>query len=148
VGEGTRQRNVTIKSNHHIEIFEVSNKKGEKKWDGVVVSQLDAQRRHAKNEPVIQKDHGEGKKFVCSLVTGDIIELEHEGRRKLFRIRSVETSKRLSFVSINDARMQKEIKASGDWLTGRLEPLRKLNCIKVYVDPIGKVTVERSMLIR
>jgi hypothetical protein len=41
--------------------------------------------------------------------------------------------------SINDARLVKEIKASGEWKTALMEPLRKMAARKVVVTPLGDI---------
>jgi len=140
VGETSRKRNVCSESNHHVEIFEYTDKKGGKKWDGYVVSLLEAKHRLANGEPVVRHELGEGKCFLFSLTTGDTIELDNEkGVRSLYVIRSIPKSKQIFFVSLNDARLKKDIRETKDWLSSRIEPLRQANCKKVIIDPIGRV---------
>jgi len=147
VGAGPRERHVSPGSNHHVEIFEVKDKKGKVKWDGEVVSRFEAMRRKKDKEPIVKKDHGPDKKFIFSLALGEVIEIDEEnGKRGLYVIRGVTPAKisnklmpRLSFAKINDARLKKEIIAAKEWSTSLLDPLRKLNCRKVTVDPLGRV---------
>ncbi len=147
VGQGPRERHVAPGSNHHVEIFEVKDKKGKPKWEGEVVSRFEAMRRKKEKEPIVKRDHGPDKKFLFSLALGEVIEIdEEEGKRGMYVIRGVSTVKpkdkpypHLSFVRINDARLKKDIIAAKDWGTSLLDPLRKLNCRKVSVDPLGRV---------
>lgn len=144
VGEGPRQRFVTTGENHHLEIYEVKDKKGNPKWEGLVVDLLTAKRRMEKGEPVVKRDHGEGKIFVFSLANGEVIEIDDGNREKgLYIIRTftqIKTNQaRVWFVQNNDARQQKEIKAAKDWRSSFVEGLREKNCRKVIVTPLGEV---------
>jgi CRISPR-associated endonuclease Csn1 len=137
---GDSTRFVMSDTNHHAEVFEYTDKKGNVKWDFEVVPMIEAYRRRSAGEPVIRKELGEGKKFLFSLAPGDTIEIDVEdGKRKLFVVRTVPQSKQIMFVSLNDARLQKEIKEAGCWFSKKPDTLRQVNCRKVYVDPIGKV---------
>ena len=140
VGAGARQRWVKLGSNHHLEILETTDRKGQPRWEGVVVSTYEAMRRLRADQPVVQRDHGDGKRFVCSLAGGEIIELDEEnGTRGLYVVRTVRTDNRIEFVAITDARKKEDIKKAGAWMTAMLEPLRKRNCRKVSVTPLGEL---------
>ncbi|MFH1730154.1 MAG: type II CRISPR RNA-guided endonuclease Cas9 [Planctomycetota bacterium] len=142
-----RERHVLTGSNHHVEVFEVKDKRGGVKWDGEIVTRYEALRRVRAGEPLVRRDHGPGKKFLFSLCGGDSIQIDEEdGRRGLYIIRTISriTQKGreyigMEFISINDARKKTDIKAAGEWRTGLLDPLRKLNCQKVVVTPLGEV---------
>jgi len=138
--EGEDSRYVTPKSNHHAEVIEYTDKKGRTKWDFVVVSMLEACLRKKDKLPVINRDYGEGKKFLFSLAPGDIIELDNDkGGRSLYRIRTVPMSKQLSYVSINNAMKQKDAKEAKRWYSKKPDKLREANCQKVTVNVIGRV---------
>jgi len=144
IGKGHRERRVLTGSNHHVEIFEVKDERGRAKWDGEIVTTLEALRRLRAGEPVVRRDHGPDKRFLFSLCGGDIIEIDEEsGSRGLYRIRGISAATaggiELAFVRINDARKKKDIIAAGDWRRPLLEPVRKLNCRKVVVTPLGEV---------
>ena len=147
IGESNRERYAATDSNHHVEIIEVKDQKGKVKWEGQIVSQMEAMRRLRAKESVIKRDHGEGKTFVLSLSGGEVIEIDEENKsRGLYVIRTLTTVKQggheypnLYFVLLNDARKIKEIKSNKDLRTALLEPLRKLNCRKVMIDPLGEV---------
>lgn len=142
IGGGANERNV-VKSNHHLEIFEVTDEKGGKKWEGKVVSMYEAYLRKKREEPIVQRDHGEGKNFLFSLANKDIIEIDEEnGKRGLYTIRVIEMDRgypRVRFVKINDARPIKKIKSEKALKSASLGRLREYNCRKVIVTPLGEV---------
>ena len=96
---------------------------------------------------MVKRDHGETARFVFSLAGGEVIEInEGEGKRGLYVIRDMTTVRqgkheypRVSFVHNNDARMKKEIQKDNAWIPKLLEPLRKMNCRKVVITPLGEV---------
>ncbi|MFH1422586.1 MAG: type II CRISPR RNA-guided endonuclease Cas9, partial [Planctomycetota bacterium] len=141
IAKDERVRYVKTGNNHHVEIWKETDKKGKVKWDGDVISLMDAVQRKKNNEPIVKRDFGEGKEFVCSLAFGEIVELkEPDGTRKLYRVRTVPKMKQLSFVRLNDARKKKDILTSGDWKTSTIDPLfHKLECQKVVITPLGEV---------
>lgn len=147
IGEGARERRVMLGSNHHMEILETEDKKGQPRWEGVVVSTYEAMQRLRAKKPVVQSDHGPGKKFLFSLAGGEIIEIdENDGTRGLYVIRTVSKSRSggkeypaVEFVSITDARKKEEIKSKGAWGSALVEPLRKKNCRKMLITPLGEV---------
>jgi CRISPR-associated endonuclease Csn1 len=139
VGRDGRIRYVQSDTNHHMEIFEVLDEKGQTiKWDAEVVSMYDAYQRKIKGEPIVRRNHGKRTCFLFSLACGEIIELDNEdGSRSLYRVRTVPQSKQIRFVPINDARPLKDISKVG--MTAYPETLRKRNCRKVLVTPLGEV---------
>jgi hypothetical protein len=144
VGEGPRARLIIPGSNHHIEIFEVKDKKGKVKWEGRMVNMIEAVRRLKAKEPVINREHKGGGKWVFSLAGGEIIEIDHaDGTRWWYRIRTISEGKQkrimAAFVSVNDARLKADILKAGDFYQKLLDPLRELNCQKVIITPLGEV---------
>jgi hydrogenase maturation factor len=136
-----------------MEVWEEKDKKGNIKWDGKVVSMFEAMQRLREGKPVYEREFGPGKEFVFSLAPGEIICLKKgDAKTKigLYRVRDIsylrqkEKSKEylyvhIGFVHINDARKKKEIQRSNDWESALLEPLRKMECEKVQVFPLGDV---------
>ena len=153
VGSGPRARHVKLGSNHHLEILEVTDRQGRPRWLGEVVSTLEAMRRLRAGEPVVQRDHGPGKRFLFSLAGDEIIELDAEeneredapGQRGRARyvVRTVTKDQQgrasIEFCGINDARKKDEIKRTGDWGRSSIDGLRKRHCRKVLVTPLGEV---------
>ena len=147
IGEAGRERYVDTGANHHLVIFEVKDKKGKLHWEGEVVDQYKALKRLKAGEPIIKHDHGEGKKFILSLAGGEIIEIdEAEGKRGLYRIRtytalkqSLSQDAQVWFVQISDARKLAELKNAKAYKSATLDTLRKLNCQKVTLNPLGEI---------
>jgi CRISPR-associated endonuclease Csn1 len=140
VANGDRARNVLLGNNHHMEIIEFTDKKGNAKWEGDIVSLLEAKCRVKDGEPIVKRDFGEGKIFKFSIKCGDIVELEQEpGKRELFIIRTVPQSRQISFVRLTDSRKQADIKQSKEWFTAMPNSLKDKNCRKVTVTPLGEV---------
>jgi CRISPR-associated endonuclease Csn1 len=144
IGQGPRQRQVIFGSNHHMEILEVKDKKGQTRWDGVVVSTYEALRRLRAGQPIIQRDHGPDKKFLFSLAGGEIIEIDEENgeERALYVVKKItkrgegESQRRtVGIVGTNDARESstRELKEPSP------EVLRRGHCKKVLITPLGEV---------
>lgn len=141
IGEGDRQRFVQTSGNHHLEVFEVTDAKGRSRWEGRVVSMLEAYERVRKGLPVVNREYLPGSRFLFSLVGnpgGDVIELdEPDGTRGLYLVESIWMTDNLARARIrplNQARPRKV----------RIEPminvLGRRRCRKVSIDPLGNVT--------
>lgn len=138
VGEGEQARWVTTDSNHHMEIIE-ETRNGKKRWTGVMVDRFEAVRRLKFGEPVIQKDHGEGKRFVCSLAPGDTFQLTEDDKTRLCIVRSISNGN-AELISILDSRKAADIKAdAGCWQKRSADILRTMGFEKVVITPIGEV---------
>ena len=176
VGRGVRLRHVPSGANHHVEIFESPDKNGKPQWYGRMVSRHEAMRRLAKmlahkharrmvprqeamrglakEEKIVNDtpDPDKGGTFLFSLASGDLIELDADGGRGLFAVRTVSQSgtaqPRVEYVDINDARKAGDLKKSAK-NRGAGEPqarsapvlntLAGLHCRKVIVTPLGEV---------
>jgi len=140
IGKGSGERWVESKNLHHMEVTAVLDDAGNvKKWNGHVVSLLEAYRRLAEGKPVIQRDFGPKEKFLFSLAGREVMELDaNDGKRGLFVVRSLESaSGNVRFVPINDSRRLDDIGKAG--LTALPNSLRKKNCRKFVVTPLGDV---------
>jgi CRISPR-associated endonuclease Csn1 len=90
---GKPYRYVEPGSNHHIEIFEYTDKKGRVKRDGRVITMFEAVQRSRRGEPVVKKDYGDGKKFVCSLAINEMFMMELDGGvKELHRVQKITQS--------------------------------------------------------
>lgn len=138
VGSGLRERHVESKRNHHMEIVKTTGRKGEDKWEGYVVDMLEAYRRRKDKEPIVRRNHGEGREFLFSLALGETIELdEKEGKRGLYVVRKINKAGQVLFSHLNDGRVYSKISKSG--LSAVPNKLRELNCRKVVVTQLGEV---------
>lgn len=148
VGSGVSRRQVLTGSNHHVEIVEVEDEKGQPRWEGRIVTLIEAIKRLRNRQPIVQRDHGEGKKWVFSLAGGETIQLTDGGITKLYTVRTITVRRgqyvEIAYVPISDARTKTEIREKKEWRTDLLEPLRKLQCRKVLVTPLGEVRYARD----
>jgi len=141
VGKGSKRRYVNPGANHHMEIVAVLDKDGnEKKWEGHIVSNFEAVRRRRAGEPIIRRDHGEGKRFKFSLAGGEHVEMEHEpDKRQLYRVVVISGSQ-IEFRLHSDARPATILKKIPAGRVRRsVGKLREANARKVTVDPLGNL---------
>lgn len=145
MGSGRSARHVVSESNHHVEIYAETKPDGsEGRWDGEVVSMLEAYQRKKAGKPVIQKDHGPLVEFKFSLAPGEVIECDDgSGGRRLLVVRSVSEftsgAIELGLVPPVDARLKKEIVAGKAFLRRGPEWLRQQRARKVAVSPLGDI---------
>lgn len=124
-------------SNHHIEILQYKDKKGNIKKDGKVVTMFEAVQRSQRADPVIQKDHGPDKKFICSLAINEMFMLKlDDGTEILHRVQKI----------IHDGRIVFRPHAFAGKVSDSDQPpliqRRSASTVegyKVTVDPIGRV---------
>lgn len=141
IGEGEKQKNVVTGANHHMEIMEVLNEDGTvQKWEGYVISLLEAHQRILNNKPVIKRFSNKHRRFVFSIACGDVLEVEEANncKRELFVVRTVPKSTQISMVPLSEAREKSEIKENRNWETAYPETLRKMKCKKYIVTPLGE----------
>jgi CRISPR-associated endonuclease Csn1 len=160
VGNETRRRYVAESSNHHVAVYAQVDATGkEKRWDGVIVSLLEAYQRiseakrseaykkHRRSIPIIQRKlpGAEDLQFKFSLMGGDTVELhrncDHANevcKPDIYRVRTIAANGQLSLVKITDARMKKDIQAAKEWWSPTADTLRKLGCRKVVIDLQGR----------
>jgi hypothetical protein len=160
IGKGVTRRYVAESNNHHVAIYVQFDAHGkEKRWDGVIVSLLEAAERsaaaqrtdvyrlHHRLTPLVQRvlPDGPGHQFKFSLMGGDTVELHRSCKHAedictpdIYRIRTIAANGQISLVKITDARMKKDIQAAKEWWSPTADTLRKLGCRKVVVDLLGK----------
>jgi CRISPR-associated endonuclease Csn1 len=156
IGLGASVREVKLGNNHHVEIVETTDAKGQTKWAGVVVSTYEAMRRLKMREPVVQRDHGEGKRFLFSLAGGEVIKLKDKDKDtedgakaewRLYIIHSVWKSGgavRVEFTGVSDARQKDAIRKAHAVWTATDDVLRQRECRKVLVTPLGEIRDARD----
>ncbi len=141
VGKPGRERYVATDTNHHVEIIETTDKKGNPKWEGVVVSRFEAVQRAKRKQPVIQTDHGPGKKFVFSLSGGECVELQDDERKvdiyEVIGLSEFSTGTVvLDFRKHSDARLISKISRQGRTRTP--QTLLRSQAKKVAIDLVGE----------
>lgn len=145
IGQGDRQRNVETDTNHHLEIRETKDAKGQKVWKGEIVSLFEALQRVKGGRPLFDRDKDPDAGFVFSLAKKEAVSLENaEGKEGVFIVRSVsrESSGKINIelVSHTDARLKNDIKKDlGAWVKKTPNSLRSTNPRKVTIDPIGRI---------
>ena len=144
VGSGHRERHVVSKLNHHVEIVEVRDRKGNPRWEGHLVSQFEAMRRHRAGEPIVRRDHGPDAVFLFSLSPSESVLVTEDGQERLLRVigisQSASGSVRFEFRRNADARPMTELrKLKGARISRTPDALRSLNPRKVLVDPLGRI---------
>jgi len=145
VGDPDVPRHVMTDTNHHLEVVAVLDDQGqETKWEGHLVSRLEALRRVRAKQPVVQRDHGPKRRFKLCLAPGDMIRLANsEGAPELAVVRSVSIESsgrtRVEFVDVNDARKGQDIKKAQAWYKPATNTLAKRRCRKVTASPLGEL---------
>jgi CRISPR-associated endonuclease Csn1 len=137
---GKLYRYVSPGSNHHIEIYEYKDEKGRIKKDGIIVTTFEAVQRSHRGEPVVQKEHGTGKKFICSLAANETFMVTTENERKiLHRIEKItESNGNISIILRPYTYSGKCRDSDKPPLILRKSP-NTLKGYKVTVDPLGRI---------
>lgn len=142
VASGPRERYVALSNNHHAAVFAKVDERGrEVRWDSISVSLYEAMERNRNHLSVIQRHYSEFEdyQFKFSLMNGDIVEICKDGAPQFFRLRSIESNGVFFLLPIRDARLVKDIAATGDRWRPSADALRKLGCRKVSIDTLGRV---------
>jgi CRISPR-associated endonuclease Csn1 len=134
--DGKPYRAVAPGNNHHIEIFEYADKKGNVKRDGIVVSMFEAVQRSRAGKPVICRDYGDGKKFICSLAKNEMFMLEVDGDPVSHRVQKIDANKNIVLRPHTFAGKLEDSHQAP--LVQRKKP-NTLRGYKVTVDPLGQV---------
>ncbi|MCF7954231.1 MAG: type II CRISPR RNA-guided endonuclease Cas9 [Phycisphaerae bacterium] len=134
---GKPYRYVASGNNHHIEIFEYTDKKGNLKREGKVVSMFEAVNRKRDNKPVICRDCGDGKTFVCSLGKNELFMLEvEEGVFVLHRIQKFDQK---GSIILRPHTYAGQVSDTDKPPLIQRKSANTLNGYKVTVDPIGRI---------
>jgi CRISPR-associated endonuclease Csn1 len=141
IGKGPNQRYVKLGSNHHIEVYSGTDRRGREQWNGDVVSMFKAYQR-LKSRARVFNPEAKGN-MVFSLAPGESVRFE-EGpfKGQLFVIRGVtqEGGGRVFLVPIHDARKKEKIVASKLYRREFVSTLREWKTRKVVVSPLGEVS--------
>lgn len=142
IGSARARRHVVPGNNHHMEILASVDAKGnESRWDGVVVSLLDAGERRRNKGNVIRREHGEGKIFRFSISGNEYLELVENDVSRLYRVIAISDGE-VEIRLHTDARPSTLLKKTPGARAGkRPSPARlfEAKARKVVVDPLGNV---------
>ena len=140
IGSGMRQRYVIPGTNHHLEIFAHLDAQGnETRWDGHVVSLLEAVRRKRLGQPVVCRDHGPNTRFKFTLAKGDYIQwTDDQGQPQILRVIGI-SHNNIEFRLPSDARPITIIKQEKQRIRARYQTLFQRRARKVAVSPLGEV---------
>lgn len=145
--EVSTERFVAPGSNHHIEVYAVLDPvSGEEiKWNGELVTLIEAYRRVRDNEPVVRHDFGPNTRFKFSLSKGEAFKIN--GSNDIYIVRSISQEKtgapRLDSTKNTDTRSPGEVKNTENNQL-RLRPfttgLLKMGFVKIRIDVLGEVS--------
>ena len=130
---GKPYRFVEPESNHHIEIFEYTYPEKKGKRDSKVVTMFEAVRRSIDGESVVQKNHGKGTRFVCSLSINDMVMMKNKaGEMDLYRVQKMDTNRIVRFRHHTASTIERK-----ETYIDKMAHLFK--GYKVSVDPLGRI---------
>ncbi len=144
VGSKGAPRHIAPGSNHHMAVVAVLNDKGEEiKWEGHVVTRLEAIQRKSRGEPIIQKEwedteKGQKRVFKFSLRSGDTIEIKRDERSGVWLVCGV-SGKLIQIRRNHDARLKKDICLAGDWWQPAINSLRNSFLQRLSVHATGSL---------
>ena len=98
--------------------------------------------RKRQGVPVVQRDHGPGLEFLCTLSEGDLVEGKRpqDAQARLWKVRTVDKNGRIFLSSAMDARKKDEIKREHDHWEPTVNSLFGPGAArKVYVTHTGEV---------
>ena len=128
--DGNVYRHALYGNNHHIAIYETTDKKGNKKQVGDVVTMMEAARRVKDGEPLVMKDFPDTDKFAYSLAINDSI-ISEDG--EIFRVQKVSSDGQITF-----RRNEIALKGASDPGVMRKNP-GTLDVDKIKISPIGEI---------
>jgi CRISPR-associated endonuclease Csn1 len=120
-------------NNHHIEIFE--DKTG--KWNGRIISTFEAVKRtRIEKKNVCSKIH-EDQKFVMSLASNQMLKISTSDKVEYYRVQKISSSSGGRIVLKQD--YSADIKDTSTTIDKTINALKKLDFMKISVDPLGRV---------
>jgi CRISPR-associated endonuclease Csn1 len=89
--EGAPYKYFKYGNNHHVEILE-NIETGKRK--GVFITAMEAARRARRDKTeIIQRDHGSEWRFVMALFSNDMVEVERDGKKQIYRVQKMSHGK-------------------------------------------------------
>jgi CRISPR-associated endonuclease Csn1 len=129
-------RRVMTGANHHLEVFNRKTPKGATKWQGQVVSRLDAMIRKKAGKPIVATEDEQGNPLVLSLAIGDTVRLNLSSGTVVAVVQKLSECEYV-FRPHNEGGKAKENKESiGIWSA---EGLRKAECSVLKLSPLGEI---------
>lgn len=129
--EGDIYRYALYGNNHHIAIYETTDKNGNRKKVGLVIPMMEAARRLKDGEPIVLRDYRPDHRFLFSLSINEAI-INHEDE-EIYRVQMIDSQGKITFRRHNVA------------LKGASDPgvLRRtagtLKATKIKISPIGEI---------
>ncbi|MCF6149389.1 MAG: type II CRISPR RNA-guided endonuclease Cas9 [Candidatus Kuenenia sp.] len=122
-------------NNHHVEIIENINT-GERK--GVFVTAMEAAKRARIDKTgIVQRNHGPEWRFVMSLCTNDMIEVDNDNVKKYYRVQKMSGSKQFEITLKYHHDALPEINANSLRIRSNKD-IKKISR-KIFIDPLGSV---------
>lgn len=137
-------RKVVGGNNHHLEIYETKNARGNSLWKGRVVSMMEALQRKRAGLPAVARTDENNCPLLFSLVRGDVIRCTYKSKRELFKITGISEGE-YAAVRVNDARPATVIrKIPGERIRFRDSTLEQGKAEKLSLDPLGNHHITRD----
>lgn len=133
--DGKVYRHALYGNNHHIAIYETTDKKGNKKQVGDVITAMEAARRVKDGDSIVMKDYPETDKFLHSLAINDSIISENG---EIFRVQKIASDGNITF-------RRNEVALKGQSDPGvYFKRASTLNASKIKISPIGDIFYEAN----
>jgi len=135
-------RNVKLGGNHHLEIFEAKDKKGNPTWKCEVVSLLDARKRVKDKKPVTRQQDEHCNPLKFSLSIGEAVQMDWNGERVTAVVQKMSNTQNNTgyvFRRHNDARKVSETPYNETILIASDSALFKSNLQKIVITPTGQI---------
>jgi len=128
-------------SNHHVELVRATDGKRRGELFGTVVTMFESACRVRNSAPIVQRDHGSGYEFVCSLAIGESILLHLGSESYLCQVQKISGSRTLAQRPVDIClRLHTDARRRGDSKPfNRIQTLRKFDFKKVTVDLLGRI---------
>jgi CRISPR-associated endonuclease Csn1 len=144
VGKKGHERHVAPGANHHMAIVGVLDQDGKvTKWEAHVVTLIEAVLRRKCGEPIVQKDWGEGRRFLFTMRSGDAIQLSlTDFEEPQVCIVNTVSGTQMEAKHSNDARTAAEIRkagVAGGRMVFSMKKLFGLRADRVEVDQLGRI---------
>ncbi|AKJ65240.1 type II CRISPR RNA-guided endonuclease Cas9 [Kiritimatiella glycovorans] len=135
-------RHVKLGGNHHLEIFEVIDKKGNPTWKCEVISLFDTRQRVKEKRPVIVRQDQNGNPLKFSLSIGEAVQLDWNGGRETAVVQKMsKTPNTVEYVfrKHNDARKAADIPYKETITVKSDSALFASNLQKIVITPTGLI---------